>query len=104
MKTSDIPTLPILQFLQRLARKEITHTYGKPGDPGGHGSFQPTTGTMHPGFPHSVINAMPSDVPRKLAVSKMQNLISRGYVDGCACGCSGAFELTARGRDEVRAS
>jgi hypothetical protein len=38
---------------------------------------------------------LPSD---KLARAKIGQLIRRGLVDGCACGCRGDFYLSDKGR------
>jgi hypothetical protein len=54
-------------------------------------------GTLFEGFENSVQNAMPADVPPKLARAKMKQLIKSGWVDGCLCGCRGDFELTLVG-------
>ncbi len=48
-------------------------------------------------FPNSVQNAMPSNVPPKLALAKMVMLIRSGLVSGCGCGCRGDFEVTDKG-------
>jgi len=58
----------------------------------------PHGGTWYEGFPHSVLHAMPAGTPPKLALAKMRNLIRRGLVDGCGCGCHGGFMLTEKGR------
>lgn len=34
----------------------------------------------------------------KLVVAKARKLIKQGYLDGCACGCRGDFELTPKGK------
>ena len=49
-----------------------------------------------------VLNAMPTGTPLKIALAKMGILISRGIVNGCACGCRGDFVLTVKGRDLVQ--
>ena len=45
-----------------------------------------------------IFNVLPPGVNDKLALAKMQKLISRGLADGCACGCRGDFEITNKGR------
>lgn len=82
MQCKDIPDTPILRFLAELPPNQ-TATYGE--------SF---------GRP-SVSAAMPVCVPDKLARAKMGQMIRRGVVDGCACGCSGGFHITQKGRDEL---
>jgi hypothetical protein len=70
MQCKDIPDQPILDYLATL-----------PG----------LGGTWFEGFDNSVQNAMPPNVPSKLARAKMASLIRRGLVEGCACGCRGDF-------------
>lgn len=76
MQTKDIDKIPVLQFLK---------------DQNGRWA------TLHPGFEHSVCNALPEDLPPKLVHSVMRNLIKKGYVDGCDCGCRGDFVITEKG-------
>jgi hypothetical protein len=45
--------------------------------------------------------AMPKDTPPKLKLAKMKNLIRRGLVSGCDCGCRGDFEITQKGIEEL---
>jgi len=45
----------------------------------------------------NVAEAMPSGTPEKLVLAKMRQLIRRGLVDGCGCGCRGDFEITEKG-------
>ena len=33
------------------------------------------------------------DIPDQLVLAKMRQLIKRGLVDGCGCGCRGEFRL-----------
>lgn len=83
MQCKDIPDRPILTALRDapwLKCHDIT-----------------SWGTMHFGFPNSVQNWMPPEVPQKLAQAKMRSLVSRGLVDGCCCGCRGDFEITKKG-------
>jgi len=58
--------------------------------------------TLHNGFKHSVGNAMPEGLPIKLRLSVMRNLINRGLVDGCPCGCRGDFEITQKGLEYLK--
>ena len=44
------------------------------------------------------LEAMPNNVPEKLARAKMGQLIKRDLVHGCVCGCRGDFTLTAKGQ------
>ena len=49
------------------------------------------------GFENSIGQCMPEDVPDKLKIVKMSNLIDKGLVDGCGCGCRGDYEITEKG-------
>ena len=47
-----------------------------------------------------VTNAMPKNITsEKLILAKMKQLIKRGLVDGCTCGCRGDFEITQKGEE-----
>lgn len=82
MHCKNIPTIPILNFLQS---KKIWCNWYK-------------------GFDNSVRYAMPDgfNLPDKLVLAKMKILIKKGYVDGCGCGCRGDFEITQKGIDLLR--
>ena len=82
MKCKDIPDKPILQFL---FCKNCWCTYGK-------GYSMPT-----------VQDVMPSGTPVKLQLAKMKQLVKRGLVDGCTCGCRGDFEITDKGKEYLNA-
>ena len=45
----------------------------------------------------SVWNVIPMDIPYKVGVAAMANLMKRGLVTGCTCGCRGDFEITEKG-------
>lgn len=47
--------------------------------------------------PRSVTHSMPAGVPEKLVLAKLKQLIKRGLVNGCGCGCRGDFEITDKG-------
>lgn len=47
--------------------------------------------------PRSVVHAMPKGMPQKLVLAKMKQLLKRGLVNGCGCGCRGDFEITDKG-------
>lgn len=82
MQCKDIPDLPILQFLDRCRDAE------------GH----PVWATWGEGYSMPTVrDAMPSDTPEKLQLAKMSQLMRRGLVVGCDCGCRGDFELSAKG-------
>jgi hypothetical protein len=44
---------------------------------------------------------MPKPLPAKLALAKMRQMINRGVVKGCPCGCRGNFEITEKGMTEI---
>lgn len=47
-----------------------------------------------------VRNAMPKNMAsEKLILAKMRQLMKRGLVDGCDCGCRGDFEITNKGEE-----
>jgi len=47
-----------------------------------------------------VRNVMPKNLAsEKLILAKMRQLMRRGLVDGCSCGCRGDFEITAKGEE-----
>ena len=50
-------------------------------------------------FDNSVWHAIPKEVPYKVGRAAMANLIKRGLVEGCTCGCRGDFEITDKGRE-----
>jgi hypothetical protein len=79
MKTKDIPDQPILEFLSQIA---------------------PRWAFWFEGSETSILGrAIPIDTPKNLVLAKMRNLIKRGLVQGCACGCRGDFEITDKGRE-----
>jgi hypothetical protein len=40
-----------------------------------------------------------SELPDNLFRAKMGQLMKRGLIDGCNCGCRGDYELTDKGRE-----
>lgn len=82
MQCKDIADLPILEFVAK-------H--------GGIGCHWFTSADQEWQL-RSVRNAMPDLPTEKLALAKMRQLMKRGLVDGCDCGCRGDFELTDKGR------
>ena len=83
MKCADIPDRPVLEFLAR--EPETWHNWF---DPKKHDN--------------SVLRAMPPETPGKLALAKMRQLMKRGLVDGCACGCRGDFVVTGKGLETLK--
>lgn len=81
MQCKDIPDKPILQFLAK--NPEVWHHWYK-----GVNDFD-------------VSLAMPANIPDKLVLAKMRQMIRRGVVDGCPCGCRGDFVITTKGLAEL---
>ena len=49
---------------------------------------------------HFVRNALPENfAPKKLILAKMSQLIKKGLINGCTCGCRGDFEITPKGEE-----
>jgi hypothetical protein len=86
MQCKDIPDRPILEFLLGLN--------GRWG----------TWFTYEPMPDNTVVLAMPKGTPEKLVCAKMRQLIKRGLVDGCDCGCRGDYVLTDKGRAALTVS
>ncbi len=82
MQCKDIPDRPILEHVKK------------------HGGIGCTWFNLED-TPKSVIHAMPKGLPQKIVLAKMKQLIRRGVVSGCGCGCRGDFEITDKGREEV---
>ena len=72
-----VPDEPILRFLAEHIDEWCT--WGK-------GYAMPT-----------VKDAMPAGTSDEVQHAKMRDLMKRGLVDGCACGCRGDFEITHNG-------
>lgn len=83
MQCKDIPDAPILRFLSEHGGIGCTAWRGADGAPINE---------------RSVLHVMPANVPDKLATAKLRQLMRRGLVDGCDCGCRGDWELTEKGR------
>lgn len=79
IQVKHVETLPILQFLDNIAPRMAI-------------SFDRD-------FENSIFHAVPEEIPRKVMLSKLRNMIEKGIIDGCACGCRGDFELTQKGKD-----
>ena len=79
IQCKDIPTLPILKFLDT------------------HGTNAMRWCNWHCGE-DDVHKAMPDGTPDKIVLAKMRALIRDGVVSGCPCGCRGDFTLTDKGR------
>lgn len=85
LQCKDIPDLPILQFLAGLNGKWANWYATVDGVP----------------FERSVVTAMPPNLPRKLHHAKMVQMVHRGVVDGCTCGCRGDWVITEKGLAEI---
>jgi hypothetical protein len=81
MKVAEIPTMPILEFLEGLE----------------HGGCR-FDGSDGP-FDNSVSKAFPSGTPPKVIWATMRSLIRKGLVKGCTQmhNCRGDYELTQDG-------
>lgn len=78
MQCKDIPDQPIIEFVWNVnnANRWANNSFQDDGD---------------------VVHAMPSEAPWKLRLAKMNQLLKRGLIDGCACGCRGDYVVTAKG-------
>lgn len=81
MQAKDIPEEPILRYLADMPATRTAARWCPVSDE------TPT-----------IMAAVPSGTPEKVALAKMHALIRRGLVDGCACGCRGDFTITDKGR------
>jgi hypothetical protein len=77
VKCSEIPELPILEFLSK-------------------NTGTPVTWFDVDNMP-TVKSVMPEKTPPNLRLAKMRQLLKRGLVCGCGCGCRGDFEITEAG-------
>lgn len=92
-----IPDLPILEFLLGMETTKDWHCKWATW------FIYETEGQMSPR--NSLARAMPlkEDTPGHLVLYKMKDMIRRGLVDGCGCGCRGDFVLADKGREQLRA-
>jgi hypothetical protein len=89
----------------KVRKKWKTGCFDKYGLPAGFPNFKNSLGNwglMSEGYDESVQNAMPENVPYKLAKAKMEMLIRRGLVTVCTCGCRGDFEVTEKGHQWLK--
>ena len=89
MQCKDIPTLPILQFIQKWS-DTIDFT-----------GLRGVWTNWYFGDEKDVHLAMPEGLPDNLVLAKMNKLINNGLIDGCTCGCRGDYEITQKGRDYI---
>jgi hypothetical protein len=78
----DLPAIPVLRFLAGLDGRWATIFKG------------PDEHTL---FENSIWHVLPAATPVKVVRAKVKNLLARGLIDGCACGCRGDLVLTAKG-------
>lgn len=85
MQCKDIPDQLVLEWLDKNTNqhKWATH-WGVPGMP-------------------TVRDCIPEGTPEKLHLAKMRQLIKRGLVEGCGCGCRGDFYLSEKGKEYLNA-
>lgn len=88
MQCKDIPDKPILEFIARHSKIIDGRDYG--------------WCNWYFCDEKDVSQAMPPETPEKLRLAKMKQLIHRGVVDGCDCGCRGDFVLTKKGWDILK--
>lgn len=98
-KCSDIPDLEFLRAIDECLRR-IPH----PAD----WAMRWNVRAVLAGHPKAVGTPDASQdwpgVPENLVLAKARKLIRRGLMSGCACGCRGDFEVTAKGRALQRAA
>lgn len=90
MQAKDIADTAILEFLAKYQGKWSCWS-----DAGG-------TYRKEHGMAPSIVQAMPTNTPVKLRIAKMRQLIKRGLVGGCPCGCRGDYEITDKGLEFIR--
>lgn len=86
MKAADIPDAAMLRVI---ASPNKGHREGRFG----------------PGMPNwwmrwDLDEAFPG-FPSKIVLAKARQLMKRGLIDGCDCGCRGDFEITDKGREHL---
>jgi len=84
VKCSDIPDKPILRFLAKNIGKWSNH-------------WRLSDNAMP-----SVADVMPKEANEKLILAKMRQLLKRGLVWGCGCGCRGDWEISDYGLDWLK--
>jgi len=83
LQCKDIDEKVVLKFLNK--RPSLSHTWFK-------------------GYNNSISPAFPEGCPDKLVLAKMLKLISKGYCEGCCCGCRGDFYITKKGKWKLEES
>lgn len=84
IQAKNVDKLPILKFLSNFGGWACIFKEGAGEDRKGV-------------FENSVWNAIPMTVPYKVGRAAMANLVKRGLVNGCTCGCRGDFTITEKG-------
>ena len=92
MQAKDIPDDLFVRVVDALSKAPKAYI--------DHVSFQPPVHQFP--IPHSVsrwdVNNLIMHVPQKVIMAKAKALIKKGFLDGCACGCRGDFEVTDAGK------
>jgi hypothetical protein len=100
-KCSDIPDLVFLAAIDRVIRERTDPGYVIPS-----WASRWDLATVLAGHPEFVGTGYATQdwpgVPPKLLLAKAKRLDRRGLISGCACGCRGDFEITAKGRELQR--
>lgn len=80
LQCKDIPERPILALLER--NPGVFHTWCS-------------------GWERTIRPAVSVEVPDKLLIRKMDQMIKKGLVDGCGCGCRGDYRITEKGQEQL---
>ncbi len=82
MQCKDLSTIKILTFLDQHRGQWATWQ--------AIDTYMPSVGALFP------------DAADKLVRAKMAQLIGKGLVSGCSCGCRGDYEITEKGTARLR--
>lgn len=85
IQCKDVSTLALLRFVALWTDKKSSVTLFKLDDE-----------------PSSVWQIMLPMIPMCVMKQKFENMVRKGLVHGCYCGCRGDFTITKRGRDRIR--
>lgn len=84
IQCKDISTLALLRFVALWTDKKSSVTLFK-----------------HDDEPRSVWTIMLPVIPMCVMKQKFENMVRKGLIDGCYCGCRGDFIITQRGRQRI---
>lgn len=100
IQAKHIPAVFLLELLDHLVK--IPHLT----------TWQPwlyTPSTPHPIYVRAQVSLNRTqvcevwpEIPEKVIIAKLRNLIRKGFVEGCVCGCRGDFHLTNKGKTQLR--